>query len=165
MKKLMGLLSFIMLLSFSARAEVLMSPTYAEIVCEEWNYNEVLTEKLDKWMENDLRRGYKVMLLQRLDCPDSPIVQLTIQKVDGLVWCTYGGEMINDLDPKADYFMKAKTKNWIKMGRGDLGPAGAMLTGRLKFEGPKGEAMANMGPFKSFLRLFGEVEGDGSVCP
>jgi hypothetical protein len=39
------------------------------------------------------------------------------------------------------------------------------LLGRLHFSGPKLEAMGNMGPFSSFLRLVGKVPSDASRCP
>ena len=39
------------------------------------------------------------------------------------------------------------------------------MTGRLKFSGPKWEAMKNTGPFGSFLELAGSVPGDMEICP
>ena len=51
------------------------------------------------------------------------------------------------------------------MGAGDYGPMRAMMFGRLNFEGPKLEAMGNMGPFGGFLRLVGKVPGDWQSCP
>ena len=51
------------------------------------------------------------------------------------------------------------------MGTGQDGAMKAMMLGRLKFKGPKGEAMKNMGPFGAFLRLTGEVPGDTNACP
>ncbi len=42
---------------------------------------------------------------------------------------------------------------------------GAMMTGKLKFEGPKGEAMGVMGPFNAFLTGTGKVPGDKESCP
>ncbi len=36
---------------------------------------------------------------------------------------------------------------------------------RLKFKGPKWEAMKNMGPFENFLLLTGKVPSDASSCP
>ncbi|MBT3236635.1 MAG: hypothetical protein HN353_11830 [Bdellovibrionales bacterium] len=142
-----------------------MTSEWAEELCEEWNYSEVLTENLDSWMDNNLERGYKVMMMSRSDCPTSELVQLTLKRVDGLTWCTAGGAGTANANPKADYIMTATTKNWLKMGSGEVGPAMAMITGRLKFKGPKGEAMRNMGPFKSFMLLIGAFESDASVCP
>jgi putative sterol carrier protein len=42
---------------------------------------------------------------------------------------------------------------------------GAMMTGKLQFKGPKGEAMGVMGPFDTFLQLTGKVPGDKKACP
>jgi putative sterol carrier protein len=42
---------------------------------------------------------------------------------------------------------------------------GAMATGKLKFKGPKMEAMGVMGPFASFLELTGKVPSDRTACP
>jgi putative sterol carrier protein len=61
--------------------------------------------------------------------------------------------------------MSAETARWQEMGRGEYGPMKAMMLGRLKFEGPKLEAMGNMGPFENFLLLFGKVPSDTSACP
>jgi putative sterol carrier protein len=40
----------------------------------------------------------------------------------------------------------------------------AMMFGRLKFVGPKVEAMTVMGPFEIFLKLPGKIAGD-KACP
>jgi putative sterol carrier protein len=40
----------------------------------------------------------------------------------------------------------------------------AMMFNRLKFEGPKMEAMSVMGPFEQFLLMPGKIAGDDS-CP
>jgi len=40
----------------------------------------------------------------------------------------------------------------------------AMMFGRLKFTGPKLEAMGVMGPFEAFLRLPGKIPHD-KACP
>ena len=39
------------------------------------------------------------------------------------------------------------------------------MTGKLKFKGPKMEAMGVMGPFDGFLALTGKVVGDKASCP
>lgn len=57
--------------------------------------------------------------MYREDCGDSRQVQLTIKK----------------------------DKRWLEMARKEYGPMKAMMLGRLKFEGPGGVAMKNMGPF------------------
>jgi putative sterol carrier protein len=50
------------------------------------------------------------------------------------------------------------------MGAGEYGPMKAMMFGRLKFIGPKVEAMTVMGPFETFLKLPGKVAND-KACP
>ncbi len=161
----------ILLSLFSAMAHaepVLMSPDWAEQACNAWNEDPVLTEKLFEsgWIKNDKDRGYKVMHLYRTDCADSQKVELRISMRDGKAKCTHGGNVtITDLDKKVDYVMHAKTNRWIEMGAGKYGPMKAMMFRRLKFKGPKGEAMGNMGPFKNFLLLVGVVPSDTSSCP
>jgi putative sterol carrier protein len=51
------------------------------------------------------------------------------------------------------------------MGRGDYGPMRAMFMQRLGFDGPKLEAMGNMGPFENFLLLVGKVASETKTCP
>jgi putative sterol carrier protein len=41
---------------------------------------------------------------------------------------------------------------------------GAMTTGKLKFDGPKMEAMGVMGPFNAFLKLTGTIGGEKGAC-
>ena len=69
------------------------------------------------------------------------------------------------LNRVADYPMWADTARWREMGAGDYGPMRAMMFGRLNFEGPKMEAMGNMGPFASFLLLVGKVPAGWDGCP
>ena len=61
--------------------------------------------------------------------------------------------------------MFADTTRWQEMGAGDYGPMKGMMTGRLKFEGPKFEAMRNMGPFSNFLLLVGKVPVTSKHAP
>jgi putative sterol carrier protein len=163
MKKLILILTLTITSTFAK--PVLMSEEYAQQLCEAWNQNNTLQTELKDWMGNDLGRGFKIMRMKRLDCKKSDYVQLTIEMVDGKVTCTYGGAQTVEPNNDADYSMKAKTKNWKKMGSGKLGPMGAMSTFRLKFKGPKWEAMKNMGPFSGFLRLIGKVKYSTSSCP
>ena len=145
---------------------VLMSSDWAVGMCDAWNQEPSLTEGLAKWMENDKDRGYKILRVYRMDCPESPRIQLRVADRDGAVTCIEGGLETDDaLDSSCDYVMFAKTERWLEMGAGEYGPMGGMMTGRLKFEGPKWEAMKNMGPFKSFLQLVGKVPGDSETCP
>lgn len=147
-------------------APVLMSSEWAKSACEAWNADAVLTGKLDDWIKNDKGRGYKIMQIYRSDCENSAKVEMRIENKDGKAWCMYGGAVEHtDLDSGADYLMHADTTRWQEMGAGEYGPMKAMMFSRLKFTGPKMEAMGNMGPFGNFLMLVGKVEGDASSCP
>jgi len=151
-----------------AKAEpMLMSPEWGELACGAWNEDVTLTIKLVEsgWVSNDLNRGYKSITMYRTDCPTSKRAQLKIGLVDGKAECIYGGPVVDKtVSKKADYIMHAKTKRWIEMGEGKYGPIKAMMFRRLKFTGPKGEAMNNIGPFKNFLLLAGAVPSDTSSC-
>ena len=149
-------------------AMLLMSEEWGKAACEAWNQEPVLTEKLAEsgWVKNDMGRGFKVMQVYREDCKDSPRVELRISLKDGKAMCQYGGKVETaKLEPKHDYVMHADTSRWIEMGKGDYGPMRAMMFNRLLFEGPKMEAMGNMGPFEKFLLLVGKVPSDTSACP
>ena len=80
--------------------------------------------------------------------------------------CVYGGAVeAAKLESGSDYLMSAETARWLEMGKGEYGPMKAMMLGRLGFEGPKMEAMGNMGPFENFLLLVGKVPGESAACP
>jgi putative sterol carrier protein len=147
---------------------VFMSGKWAEAACKAWNQNPTLTDKLKKsgWVDNNNKRGYKIMQIYRNDCPNSPRAEMRIVDKDGKALCNYGGTAQGEeTSSNYDYVMHASTKNWKKMGSGDLGPMWAMTTFRLKFSGPMGEAMSNMGPFKQFLLLTGKVPSNYGSCP
>lgn len=147
---------------------VFMSAQWAEQACAAWNQDPVLTDKLKEsgWVENHKDKDYKVMQIYREDCPNSPHVEMQIADKDGKALCVYGGvAKTAKLHLKADYQMWAKDKHWLRMGDGTDGPMKAMMLGRLNFEGPSFEAMSNMGPFSSFLRLTGKVPANRSSCP
>jgi putative sterol carrier protein len=63
--------------------------------------------------------------------------------------------------------MHATDARWTELGKGEYGPAKAMMFGRLKFTGPKVEAMSVMSPFGEFLKLAGSVAGEKGKdnCP
>ena len=152
--------------SLSASDTVLMSADWASGMCDAWNQESSLTEGLATWMENDADRGYKLLRIYRLDCPDSPRIQLKVADQNGAVTCVEGGLATDEeLNSSCDYVMFATTRRWLEMGAGKYGPMWGMMSGRLKFEGPKWEAMKNMGPFKGFLQLVGKVPGDSDSCP
>ncbi len=145
-----------------------MSGDWASATCDAWNAEPVLTDELAEsgWAANESGKGYKIMRIHRKDCPDEPKVDMKIQLVQGEAKCISGGWAGDEeLSSKHDYAMWADTDRWQQMGRGEYGAMKGMLTGRLKFDGPKGEAMSNMGPFGSFLLLVGKVDADASACP
>ena len=149
-------------------APALMSAPWAKLACEAWNADPVLTGKLVEtgWMKNDAKRGFKVMQIYRTDCADSPRAELRIAEEAGKARCVYGGKVETEkLDSSSDYVMHAETARWQEMGRGEYGPMRAMFFGRMRFDGPMGEAMGNMEPFESFLLLVGKVPGSAGACP
>ena len=146
----------------------MMSIEYIKQFCDAWNADELMTKGLadSEWVDNDGDKGFKIIQLYRNDCPDSPHVEMQFERQDNKAMCVYAGKVENpELDRSADYEMYADTKRWIEIGNGDYGPMKAMMFGRLKFKGPKIEAMGNMGPFKNFLLLFGKFPSDPTICP
>ena len=164
---LVAVLGLLLSMASVAAAEemILMSEEWAVEACEAWNEDELLTGELTKWIDNDLDRGYKVIQIYRMDCEESPRVELRLESVEGKTQCTRGGLAKEELQPKADYLMFAQTTRWEEMGAGKYGPMKGMMLRRLRFQGPKMEAMNNMGPFKNFLLLTGEIPSDTSTCP
>jgi putative sterol carrier protein len=149
-------------------APALMSADWAREACAAWNNDPVLTDKLVEsgWVKNDRGRGFKVMQVYRSDCGDQPSAEMRVSLKEGKAMCVYGGAPETaKLEGDADYVMKATTSRWIEMGKGEYGPMAAMMFGRLGFEGPKMEAMGNMGPFANFLLLTGKVPGETGSCP
>ena len=154
--------------SLFAGPTTFMSGDWATATCEAWNADPVLTSELAEsgWAANEGGKGYKIMRIHRKDCPDAPKVDMKVELVDGKAVCTFGGlASEEELSSRHDYAMWADTDRWQQMGRGEFGAMKGMLTGRLKFAGPKGEAMSNMGPFGSFLLLVGKVDADATSCP
>lgn len=149
------------------QASSLFSNEWAAQACDVWNKNATLTNGLaDKWVKNDAGHGHKVIHLYRTDCGSTYMSEMRIALKDGKAMCVYGGAVQNKLDLSVDYLMHGKTQHWIEMGAGEYGPMKAMMFGRLKFQGPKVEAMTVMGPFEAFLLLTGQVPGtDTSSCP
>ena len=146
----------------------MMSIEYIKQFCGAWNADELMTKGLadSEWIDNDGDKGFKIIQLYRNDCPDSPHVEMQFERQNNKAMCVYAGKVENpELDRSADYEMYADTNRWVEIGNGDYGPMKAMMFGRLKFKGPKIEAMGNMGPFKNFLLLFGHFPSDPTVCP
>jgi putative sterol carrier protein len=147
---------------------VAMSAPFAQAMCEAWNADATLTDKLVEsgWMKNDAGRGFKLMQIYRADCPNSARIEMQIALKDAKAQCVYGGAVRSTpLDGGSDYLMWADTARWREMGAGEYGPMKAMMFGRLNFAGPKMEAMGNMAPFQNFLLLVGKVPGDWGTCP
>ncbi|MDP2240058.1 MAG: SCP2 sterol-binding domain-containing protein [Burkholderiales bacterium] len=153
--------------SIGQAAPVMMAPDWAQEMCKAWNADPVLTKDLVEsgWIKNDKKRGFKVMQIYRNDCEGSARVELRVSEKDGKTACVYGGKAETKLDSDIDYLMWADTPRWIEMGKGEYGPMRAMFFQRLRFDGPMGEAMGNMGPFGNFLLLVGKVPGDAASCP
>jgi putative sterol carrier protein len=147
-------------------APAMMSAEWTAQACDAWNKDATLYNGLaDKWIKNNQDRGYKIIHLYRTDCGEATQTELKIVPKDGKALCTYGGAVQNaKMDYAADYTMHATTERWDEMGAGEYGPMKAMMFGRLKFAGPKVEAMSVMGPFEAFLRLPGKIPGD-KACP
>jgi putative sterol carrier protein len=159
-----------MTVSAGAHADVFMDAAWAAKACEQWNQTEELTTGLggDNWIDNDAGRGYKIIHVYRDKCGETSKVEFEISGQEGKAVCTYGGEVKHaELDYDVDYLMHADDEDWTCMGEGKwgCGAMGAMMTGKLKFEGPKGEAMGVIGPFDSFLVMTGQVPGDKEACP
>ena len=147
-------------------APAMMSAEWTAQACDAWNKDATLTDSLGgKWIKNDKDRGYKIIHLYRTDCGEATQTELKIMAKDGKAMCVYGGAVQNaQMDHDVDYTMHATTERWDEMGAGEYGPMRAMMFGRLKFTGPKMEAMSVMGPFEAFLRLPGKIPGD-KACP
>lgn len=159
------------LFSSSLMAAEFMSPAWATQACAQWNKTPVLTDQLAQmpetmfgegyeWIKNDKGRGYKIVQIYRQGC-ESDKIQLNIANKNGKAMCTYGGKPDGKkMDKTADYVMYATDTDWACMGSGKCGVMGSMMTGKLKFVGPKVEAMKVMDPFSAFLKLTGKVPAE-----
>lgn len=152
------------------QAATFMDADWAKAACDAWNKAPELTGGLagSAWSANNAGRGYKVIQLYRDQCGEASRVELQISDKDGKALCTYGGKVKSaNLNHDVDYLMDATDEDWVCMGEGKFGcgAMGAMMTGKLHFKGPKGEAMGVMGPFDTFLQLTGKVPGDKAGCP
>jgi putative sterol carrier protein len=156
--------------SLAAQGATFMDAEWASELCRAWNKNTTLTTELggDQWAANDGGRGVKTIQMYRDKCGLGSKVELEITDKGGKAICSRGGAVKNaSPDYGVDYLMHATDEDWACMGSGAFGcgAMGAMTTGKLKFSGPKMEAMGVMGPFNAFLTLTGDVPGDKSACP
>jgi len=156
-------------LSAGVNAATFMDADWASQMCEAWNKSNLPSELGgDGWAGKNAGRGYKVIHLYRDKCGDKSKVELEISDKDGKANCSYGGAVKHaKLNYDVDYLMYATDEDWTCMGKGSFGcgAMGAMATGKLKFKGPKMEAMGVMGPFDGFLVTTGKVAGDKGTCP
>ncbi|MFN3813273.1 MAG: SCP2 sterol-binding domain-containing protein [Aquificaceae bacterium] len=157
------MLAIFVLTVSSFSAEVFMGDEYAKALCNAWNNTPTLVSELGK-SESWTTVLERKIFLYREDCGSSKIIELIIKNEGEKAKCTYGGAA-KDKRGKDDFLMYAETKRWLEMGRKEYGPMKAMIFGRLKFEGPKGVAMKNMGPFEAFLDIIDEPQLDASKCP
>jgi len=153
-----------------AWAGTFMDAGWAAQFCKAWNANGTLTKGLggDAWAKNDAGRGYKIIHLYRSKCGEKTAVEIELSEKNGKAICNYGGVIKHaTLNDSVDYLMYATDEDWTCMGEGKFGcgAMGAMMPGKLKFKGPKSEAMGVMGPFDSFLVMTGKVPGDKAACP
>lgn len=171
----------LMMANQAAMANNFMDEEWAKQICTAWNNNETLTKQLFNsdeeddgesysWVGNDAGRGYKLIQFYRTECGETTKMQMNIVAKDDKAMCEVGGKPDGKvMDYSVDYLMHAKDQHWTCMGEGKFGcgAVGAMMSGKLKFQGPKMEAMSVMGPFESFLRLTGTVAGEKGEenCP
>jgi len=156
-------------LASSAMATEFMDQTWAKDTCAAWNKNATLTKGLAEWATNNKNRGYKLIQIYRTQCKSTSKIQLNIVNKGGKAICVYGGKPDGKkVDYDVDYLMHASDEDWTCMGKSSFGcgAMGAMATGKLKFTGPKTEAMSVMSPFGSFLELTGDIKATKSkTCP
>lgn len=174
MFKKLGVMLVIGVMASPAMADTYMDAAWAKKACNAWNQSAVLTAGLAKgddgksWVANNAGRGYKVIRMYRSSCGAPSNIQMLIQNKNGKAMCTSAGKAdAKKMNFSVDYLMHASDKNWACMGRGSFGcgAMGAMMSGKLKFQGPKVEAMSVMGPFGAFLKIAGKVPGDKASCP
>jgi putative sterol carrier protein len=105
------------------------------------------------WALNNGDKPYKVLQVNVTDT--DRVVELRINK-DGNVVENYDSAKTINMDLSYDYKMSSTSNGWSIMGSGENGPLYHMMPwGELSFDGPKQEAIQNMGPFTAFLVLIG----------
>ncbi|HQS03606.1 MAG: sterol-binding protein [Halothiobacillus sp. 24-54-40] len=156
------------LASSVAWADNFMDAQWANQVCAKWNQNTTLTTELGDWANNNGGKGYKALQMYRDGCGGATKVELDIAPKEGKAVCVYSGAVkTTKLNSDVDYLMHATDADWSCMGKGSwgCGAMGAMMSGKLQFEGPKMEAANVMGPFGEFLLLTGAVPSNMNTCP
>jgi putative sterol carrier protein len=180
MFKKVGFIFTASLMASPVMANTYMDAGWAKQACNAWNKSSTLTELLVdvdahedvgggySWIKNDAKRGYKLVQMYRSKCGDASKIQLMIQKKGDKAMCVAAGKPDGKkMNYAVDYVMHATDNNWACMGRGSFGcgAMGAMMSGKLKFKGPKVEAMKVMSPFEAFLKVAGSLPGDKASCP
>jgi putative sterol carrier protein len=147
-------------------APAMMSAEWTAQACDAWNQDDALTTGLgEHWIKNDANRGYKIIHLYRTECGEESKTELKIMERDGKAVCVYGGAVQNTrMNLSVDYTLHATTERWEEIGAGQYGPIRAVMFGRLKFTGPKMEALSVAEPFKAFMHLPARIPGD-KACP
>ena len=143
-----------------------MGPEFANLLCKEWNNSKLPkllgTKKVggNGWIltENkylDKVRKKQVMIISRRDCSKLPKVQLTIEDVNGLAKCTYGGKEIEKYE-NAEWAFAPKTVHWYKFATGKWGyfQMPSIMSG---FRGPMFVARANIDNFGIFWKIAGKL--------
>ena len=157
-------LFFVIFSTNSFAGMTFMSAEWAKQTCGLWNQDETLVKELGgNWIANNAKRGYKIIHLYRSDCQTQARIELTISDKQGLAKCSYGGAIKHaELNETVDYLMYATDEDWKCMGKAGwgCGPMGAMMTGKLKLDGPKNEAMRAMDAFEYFLKVTGKIPAD-----
>ena len=162
LSRIVAALGLVAFAAASAHADSFMDDKWAQQVCSQWNQNQTLTTDLggkDGWVSNNGGKGYKALQMY---------VELDIAPKDGKAMCVYAGPVkTTKLNSSVDYLMHASDADWSCMGKGSwgCGAMGAMMSGKLQFEGPKMEAANVMGPFGDFLLLTGKVASSQNTCP
>ncbi|MFZ1344198.1 SCP2 sterol-binding domain-containing protein [Thiothrix eikelboomii] len=172
MKKIILLAGIALLANTAAYAGDFMDAAWAKQACAAWNADSTLAKGLMdtdgySWAKNNNGRGYKLIQIYRTDCGEASKIQLNITVEGDQAKCSYGGKPDGKaMDFAVDYLMHATDEDWTCMGKGEFGcgAMGAMVSGKLKFKGPKMEAMKVMSPFESFLKLTGKVAGNKTAC-
>ncbi len=161
--------AYILILGTSfAFSSTFMDAKWAHQICKAWNKSPVLTQKLFKWAQNNGGKGYKIVRMYRDNCGKQRAIELKIAPKNGKAVCVASGKATKQKENfDVDYLMHATDKDWTCMGKGSFGcgPMGAMLSGKLKFQGPKMEAMGVMNPFGEFLKLTGSIPASKKYCP
>ncbi|OZB74609.1 MAG: sterol-binding protein [Halothiobacillus sp. 14-55-98] len=171
LSRIVAALGLVAFAAASAHADSFMDDKWAQQVCSQWNQNQTLTTDLggkDGWVSNNGGKGYKALQMYRDGCGASTRVELDIAPKDGKAMCVYAGPVkTTKLNSSVDYLMHASDADWACMGKGSwgCGAMGAMMSGKLQFEGPKMEAANVMGPFGDFLLLTGKVASSKTSCP